>query len=76
MAQEMVDGEVRKVDKSGQKLTIRHAPIPSLEMPAMTMSFHVKDASALKTLREGDKIRFRAEKFGDRYTVTRIEKAK
>ena len=38
-AGDMTDGEVRKVDKEGGKLTLKHADIKSLDMPAMTMVF-------------------------------------
>jgi len=35
----LVDGEVRKVDKEAKKITLRHGPLPNLDMPAMTMVF-------------------------------------
>ena len=68
------EGEVRKVDRDGKKLTIKHGPIANLDMPPMTMVFGVKDATALDKLKPGDKIRFRAEMDGANYVVTRIEK--
>jgi Cu/Ag efflux protein CusF len=49
------DGEIRKVDKSAGKLTIRHGEIRNLEMPAMTMVFAVKDPAVLDRLKEGDR---------------------
>lgn len=72
----LTDGEVRKVDKETKKLTIRHGPITNLEMPAMTMVFQVQDAAILDTVKAGDKIRFRAEKSGGAYLVTRVEPGK
>ena len=72
----LTDGEVRRVDKETQKLTIRHGPISNLDMPAMTMVFQVKDAAMLDTVKSGDKIRFHAEKVGGAYLVTRLEPAK
>ncbi len=75
-AQQLVDGEIRKVDKEARKLTIKHGPIPSLDMPPMTMAFRVKDPSVLKALKQGDKVRFAAERTDGQYMVTRIEKAK
>ena len=72
----MVDAEVRKVDKEAQKVTLRHGPIPNLDMPAMTMVFRVADPSALGRLSVGDKVRFRADKVDGQYTVTAIEPAK
>lgn len=69
----MADGEVRKVDKEQRKLTVKHGEIKSLEMPPMTMVFRVKDASLLDKVKEGDKIRFSAEKIEGNMTITKIE---
>ena len=67
-------GEVKKVDREAKKLTIKHGPIQNLDMPAMTMVFQVKDAAMLDQVKAGDKVKFRAEKDGGQYTVTKIEK--
>ena len=68
------DGEVRRVDRDAQKLTIRHGPLPSLDMPsAMTMVYRVKDASMLEKVKSGDKLKFQAEKASGAFTVTAIE---
>ena len=73
---ELSDGEVRKVDKENRKLTLKHGPLKSLDMPAMTMVFQVSDPSMLDKLRAGDKVRFRAEKQDGKFTVTRVEAAR
>ena len=70
------DGEVRKVDKDAKKITIKHGPLASLDMPPMTMVFQVKDPAMLEQVKAGDKIKFQAEKVGGAYTVTKIEAAK
>jgi Cu(I)/Ag(I) efflux system protein CusF len=70
------EGEVRKVDKDAQKLTLRHGPIVNLDMPAMTMVFRVADATMLDRVKPGDKVRFKAENVGGQYTVTAIEPLK
>jgi Cu(I)/Ag(I) efflux system periplasmic protein CusF len=75
-AAQMADGEIRKVDKDAKKITIRHGPIPNLDMPPMTMVFQVKDAAMLDQVKTGDKIRFSADKVGSAYTVMKIEPAK
>jgi Cu(I)/Ag(I) efflux system periplasmic protein CusF len=74
-AADLTDGEIRKVDKETAKLTIRHAEIKSLDMPPMTMVFHVKDAKMLDQVKVGDRVRFAAEKLGGNYTVTALEPA-
>ena len=73
---ELTDGEVRKVDVEGRKLTLRHAEITNLGMPGMTMVFQVVDPALLASLKVGDKVRFRAEKLNGALTVTRIEAVK
>lgn len=70
------DGEIRKVDKDAKKLTIKHGPLQNLDMPAMTMVFHVKDPALLGRVKPGDKVKFEAQKIDGAFTVTRIEPAK
>ena len=70
------EGEVRKVDKGSGKMTIKHGPIPNLEMPPMTMVFRVKEPAMLEQVKAGDAIRFKAEKIGGNYTVTELKPAK
>lgn len=73
---DMVDGEVRKIDKSAGKITLKHSDIKNLDMPGMTMVFRVKDPAALDSLKVGDKVRFHAEKAEGAIVVTEIEAAK
>ena len=72
---QMVDGLVKKVDKSAGKLTVAHGPLPALGMPAMTMVFRVKDAAWLDQMKAGDKIRFMADKVNGAYTIVHFEVA-
>lgn len=72
----LTEGEVRKMDKAGGHVTLRHGTIENLGMPAMTMMFKVTDAKMLDAVKEGDKVRFRAERVGGSVQVTRIETAK
>ena len=70
---DMTDAEVRKVDKENKKLTLKHGEIRNLDMPPMTMVFRVSDAALLDRVKAGDKVRFKAEKASDGYTVTALE---
>ena len=72
----MADGEVRKVDKEQGKVTLKHGPITSIDMPPMTMVFKVVDAKMLDALKQGDKVKFAADKVNGTLTVTAIEVAK
>ena len=71
----MVDGVVKKVDKSAAKVTLSHGPLTNLGMPAMTMAFRVKDVAWLDQMNNGDKIRFMADKVDGVFTVVHFEKA-
>jgi Cu(I)/Ag(I) efflux system protein CusF len=74
---EMTQGEVRKIDKTTQKITLKHGEIKNLGMPPMTMVFQLKDSAALETLSVGDPVRFSAEKDkSGAYVVTSIVRGK
>ena len=70
---EMTQGEVRKVDKDNKKITIKHGPLKSLDMPGMTMVFGVKDDTVLDKVQPGEKVQFQAEKIDGKFVVTAIE---
>lgn len=71
---ELSEGEVRKVDREAKKVTLKHGEIKNLQMPPMSMVFHVNDPALLDSLKPGDKIRFRAENEGGKFTVIEIHK--
>ena len=66
--------EVRRVDASTRKLTLRHEEIRSLSMPPMTMVFHLADEVSAEGLKAGDAIRFQVEKIGNKYVVRQLER--
>lgn len=70
----MADGEILRIDKLAGKLTLKHGPIPSIDMPPMTMEYRVKDPAMLKTMKAGDRVKFSAEIKGGEYVVTAIER--
>jgi Cu(I)/Ag(I) efflux system protein CusF len=72
----VTEGEVRKVNKDSKKITLKHEAIRNLDMPPMTMVFVVKDEAMLDRVKQGDKVRFTAEKVGGALTLTSIEPAK
>ena len=72
----MAEGEVRKVDRPAKKITLKHGPIPNIDMPAMTMVFAVKDPALLNEAKPGQKVKFQAEMINGVATVTQIERAK
>jgi len=72
-----VTGEVRKIDESAGKITLKHGPIKNLGMDeGMTMVFRVKDPDMLKQVSVGDKVKFAAENAAAGITVTKMQKTK
>jgi Cu(I)/Ag(I) efflux system protein CusF len=73
----MVEGLVKKIDKSAGKVTLAHGPLTNLGMNmAMTMAFRVKDAAWLDQMKEGSKIRFIAEDVNGALTLVKFEPVK
>jgi Cu/Ag efflux protein CusF len=74
----MVNGEVRKIDESAGKITLKHGPIKNLNMEedSMTMVFRVKDPAMLKQVKVGDKVKFEAERTTSGITITKMQKGK
>lgn len=74
---QLIDGEVTKIDAAGGKITLRHGPIPKLDMDmGMTMVFRVASPDLLSGVKVGDKIKFDADRTNGQFTVIKIEKAK
>lgn len=71
-----ISAKVEKVDESANKVTLDHAAIPGLDMPAMTMVYKVQDPKMLKSVKAGDNVKFNIEKINSQLTVTKIDKAK
>ncbi|MDU0954833.1 MAG: copper-binding protein [Bradyrhizobium sp.] len=76
-AAEDIKGEVKKIDESAGKITLKHGPAKSLGMDEdMTMVYRVKDPAMLKQVKVGDKVTFEAEKSDNGFAVTKIQKGK
>jgi Cu/Ag efflux protein CusF len=71
-----VNGEVKKVDETAGKITLKHGPIKNLDMEedSMTMVFRVQEPAMLKSLKVGDKVKFDADRVNGQITVTAIQK--
>jgi len=73
----LVAGQVIRVDQSSKKITIKHGPVPRLDIEdGMTIVYAAPDSNMLKTVKIGDKVNFEAERVGGQYVLTKIEKAK
>jgi Cu(I)/Ag(I) efflux system periplasmic protein CusF len=68
-------GEVVKIDKAAGRVTIKHAGIKHLDMPAMAIALRVRDPRMLDEVAVGDRVRFIAERAEGQYVVTMLAKA-
>jgi uncharacterized cupredoxin-like copper-binding protein/Cu/Ag efflux protein CusF len=70
------EGEVRRIDREGSRITLRHGELPDLDMPPMTMVFRVPDLAWLEGLKPGDRVRFKVRAEAGTFTLTAIEAAR
>lgn len=66
-------GTVTKVDSAKGAITLAHAPVASMNWPAMTMTFGVKDKSLLDKAKQGAKVEFSFVESGRDYVITDIK---
>ena len=69
-----VSGTVTKIDAGQGKMTIKHDPIPNLDMGNMTMVFKAGDPDMLKQVKVGQVIRFTADRVNGQITIVSIVK--
>jgi len=69
-------GTVKGVDAKAGKISLAHGPIASLNWPAMTMDFQVRDKTVLKDVTPGQNIEFDIVQAGQsQFLITRIASA-
>jgi Cu/Ag efflux protein CusF len=69
----MAAGTVKKSDAKAGKVTLAHGPVASLNWPAMTMAFKVKDKALWKKLGDGNKVELEFTQEGADYVVTAVK---
>jgi Cu/Ag efflux protein CusF len=75
-APEWVRGEITKLAPEKAQLTLKHEPIKSMGMDAMTMPYKVKNPALLTGFKAGDRVRFVASMQGDQMLIESLEHAK
>ena len=65
-------GTVKSVDAKAGTVTIDHAAVKSMNWPAMSMAFQVKDKALFDKLAKGRKVEFEFEQRGKDYVVTKV----
>ncbi len=73
-AMPQTEGEVRKVDATAQKLTVKHGRIENLGMSPMTMVYRVKDPAFLTMVKPGDKVKMRVERVDGALTIVVLQR--
>ena len=66
-------GTVSKVDAGKGTVTIAHAPVSTMNWPAMTMTFKAKDKALLGKVKPGQKVDFEFIQQGKDYVVTAVK---
>jgi Cu(I)/Ag(I) efflux system periplasmic protein CusF len=72
-ATHMATGVVQKLNPDAGVVTVAHEPVNSLNWPAMTMGFKLKDKALLAKLKEGQKVDFEFMQEGGDYVVTSVK---
>jgi Cu(I)/Ag(I) efflux system protein CusF len=66
-------GVVKSVDAGAGVVTLAHDPVKTLNWPAMTMRFQVKDKALLDKLAVGKTVEFDFEQSGKGYVLTSVK---
>jgi Cu(I)/Ag(I) efflux system periplasmic protein CusF len=72
---EWVNAEVTKLDLARKRVTLKHAPIASIKMDAMTMPFKLKDAALFEGYKVGDKLQIVVKNDDGDLFITQVRKA-
>lgn len=65
-------GIITAIDPAAKAITIDHGPVPALDWPAMTMSFHAPGID-LSGFEPGDRVSFEFSASGMTATITALE---
>lgn len=66
-------GTVKSVDPAAGTVTLAHGPVKSLNWPAMTMGFAVKDKALFDKLSVGKKVDVEIVQQDDKYVITAVK---
>jgi Cu/Ag efflux protein CusF len=70
----LTDAEVKKVDAATGMVTLKHRALENVGMPPMAMAFKAKDATMVKQIHEGEKVKVRVENVNGTLTILKLEK--
>jgi len=72
---EWVNAEVTRLDLARKRVTLKHAPIASIKMAAMTMPFKLKEVALLDGYKVGDKLQVVVKNHDGDLFVTHVRQA-
>lgn len=70
----IVTGEIKKIKPDTGKITIKHDPIPNLDMPGMTMVFRTEEGVDISQFAKGDNVSFTVVEKNGKMVILSIEK--
>ncbi|MGB6006692.1 copper-binding protein [Castellaniella sp.] len=71
--QAQASGQVVRVDAAAGKIAIRHGAISKLDIPAMTLVYHL-DPALLRGIAVGDSVNFTATRSQGQYRIVALDK--
>lgn len=71
-ASDLIAGSIVKIDAEGGRVTLKHEAIPYLHLPPGTTIFRYVDSRIIIGRRDGDLVRFRADRVDMTLRVTAI----
>lgn len=66
-------GLIQQIDREKGIVTIKHGPLQGIKVPAMTMSYLVKDKAMLADLWSPQRVDFELTYDGKQYLITQIK---
>lgn len=66
-------GVVKDINAADGVVTLAHEPIKSLNWPAMTMGFKLKDKSLMDKIKPGDNVEFTLVQMGKEYLISGVK---
>jgi Cu/Ag efflux protein CusF len=75
-ALDWTQARITKIEPEKVRVTLKHQPIKSIGMEAMTMPFKVEDSVDLATFKVGQKVRFTVTEKNSHLVVDRMEPVK
>ena len=73
VATHQATGVVKSADAGSGKVTLEHGPVKTLNWPAMTMTFGVKDKGFLDKLRVGQRVQVEFQQQNGSYVITSVK---